>query len=97
MFETLYRMRGLLSFKRSCDNPLPKPGGSFCEGMDTKYVTCNTKECNSNFEDDLSSSVEAVCQKASLADPAILPFGDALNTSSCRINCFKVSTPKKTH
>ena len=61
-----------------------------CNGIDTKYVTCGRNECPDAVED-LSLTVEAICQKASLEDPTILPFGDAQNTSSCRVHCFRVS------
>ena len=33
--------------------------------------------------------MEQICQHASLEDPGILPFGDARNTSSCQLQCFK--------
>uniref|UniRef100_A0A8C7YZD5 ADAM metallopeptidase with thrombospondin type 1 motif, 1 n=1 Tax=Oryzias sinensis TaxID=183150 RepID=A0A8C7YZD5_9TELE len=30
---------------RSCDNPLPKNGGKFCEGKRIQYRSCNTETC----------------------------------------------------
>ncbi|KAM4537943.1 A disintegrin and metalloproteinase with thrombospondin motifs 1 [Fundulus diaphanus] len=30
---------------RSCDNPLPKNGGKFCEGKRIQYRSCNTEVC----------------------------------------------------
>ena len=84
------RVRGLRFAKRSCEPPWPKRRGGLCNGIDTKYVTCGRNECLEAFED-LSLTVEAICQKASLEDPTILPFGDAQNTSSCRVHCFRVS------
>lgn len=30
---------------RSCDNPLPKNGGKYCEGKRIQYRSCNTDTC----------------------------------------------------
>lgn len=30
---------------RSCDNPLPKNGGKYCEGKRIQYRSCNTETC----------------------------------------------------
>lgn len=30
---------------RSCDNPLPKNGGKYCEGKRIQYRSCNTDAC----------------------------------------------------
>ena len=84
------RVRGLRFAKRSCEPPWPKRRGGLCNGIATKYITCGRNECPEAVED-LSLTVEAICQKASLEDPTILPFGDAQNTSSCRVHCFRVS------
>ena len=87
------RIRGLRISKRSCEYPWPNKGGPFCkEGADTKYVICSRNECTKPVVEELSSTVEAICQKASLEDPTILPFGDAQNTSSCRVHCFRVNS-----
>ena len=85
-------LQGIRIATRKCDNPPPKNGGHFCVGTDKRYITCGQNDCTGNVAtgNDLSSAVEDICQKASLADPNILPFGDAQNTSSCHVHCFKV-------
>lgn len=30
---------------RSCDNPVPKNGGKYCEGKRIQYRSCNTDAC----------------------------------------------------
>lgn len=30
---------------RSCDNPLPRNGGKYCEGKRIQYRSCNTESC----------------------------------------------------
>lgn len=30
---------------RSCDNPLPRNGGKYCEGKRIQYRSCNTETC----------------------------------------------------
>lgn len=30
---------------RSCDSPLPRNGGKYCEGKRIQYRSCNTESC----------------------------------------------------
>lgn len=80
-------IRGLKKAVRHCNNPVPQNGGRGCIGNDEKFILCSDSEIN--CEDDLSGNVEKICRQANLLDPEILPFGDAQNTSSCQIHCFK--------
>lgn len=78
------QIKGLRRATRKC---VKEP----CHGPNIKYMSCTELEghyCDDN-EDDLSSEVEHICQKMSLQNPDILPFGDAQNTSSCQVHCFK--------
>ena len=61
-----------------------RPRHAQCLGHPEKYLMCN--DCQ---ETDLSSTVENICREMSLADPRILPFGDAQNTTHCQVQCFK--------
>ena len=83
-------IRGLQISSRTCTNPKPENGGTFCEGSSEKYVLCSDSELNCSA--DLSGLVEKTCLTASLIDSDILPFGDAQNTSTCQIQCFKAGS-----
>ena len=75
---------------RQCNNPSPANGGRYCLGNFEKFKMCNSADDKTNdCENDLSATVEKNCQNASLANPALLPFGDAQETSDCQIKCFK--------
>lgn len=80
-------IRGLKTSTRKCDNPPPQEGGRGCEGNEEKFILCSDSDID--CPDDLSGHVEKICRQASLLDAEILPFGDAGNTSSCQIHCFK--------
>lgn len=83
-------IQGLRQSSRKCNNPRPQNGGRFCSGVGEKYKLCSAG--SDVCSDDLSTSVEKICRQANLDDASILPFGDAQNTSSCQIQCFKAGS-----
>lgn len=40
---------GVRSRKRECDSPSPEGEGSFCEGLGTEVIACNTDHCPGTF------------------------------------------------
>lgn len=40
---------GVQSRRRECDSPSPDGRGSYCEGLGTEVVTCNTAHCPGTF------------------------------------------------
>lgn len=36
---------GVLNSTRSCDNPVPSCGGSYCDGEEFEELTCNVEPC----------------------------------------------------
>ena len=80
-------IKGVKRATRQCNNPSPANGGQDCLGNREKFMICSASD-DYYCENDLSATVEKICQSASLANPAILPFGDAQKTLDCQVQCF---------
>ena len=86
---------GLQKSVRTCSDPQPQNGGNPCnnpneDAPSEKFITCSNSESNCLI--DISGHVESICRDANLIDSDILPFGDAQNTSSCQVQCFKAGS-----
>ena len=90
-------IRGLQKSIRTCSDPKPLNGGNPCNrgrhddaAPTEKFQTCGSE--SANCLKDVSGHVESICRDANLIDSDILPFGDAQNTSSCHVQCFKAGS-----
>ena len=90
-------IRGLQKSIRTCSDPKPQNGGNPCNrgrhddaAPTKKFQTCSSE--SANCLKDVSGHVESICRDANLIDSDILPFGDAQNTSSCQVQCFKAGS-----
>jgi len=85
---------GAASSSRTCDNPMPENGGSYCIGKRKRYQTCNTQNCPENSKDfrNLQCEVydhELFRERYYNWEPFLLNFPGSME-NPCALNCMAV-------